>query len=154
MNSKFYISIIIAIIALIYYVIIRIRFSRKFSTAQKRLEEIKRTWTKIKVHVSECSIKTNNYSHEVQIESGRAAAINSAFGKDISNVKVEHDFQTVLYCTKDNPMDGKSYTYFSGIINKDKKTLEIYCSLDKTVDLYINPTNTQEYFFDISTLFE
>lgn len=99
-------------------------------------------------------MKSNNYSHEVTIETGRAAAINSAFGKDIDNVKVENVFQTVLYCTRVNPNDGKTYTYYSDIINKDKKTIEIYCSLDKTIDLYINPLNAQEYFLNISPLFE
>ena len=154
MHIKFYISIVIGIIAFIYYQIIRVKVSGKTQVAQKRLENIMATWTKLKVHLSECTVKSNNYSHEVVIESGRAAAINSAFGRGIDNVKVENVFQTVLQCTKVNPNDGQKYTFNSCIINKDKKTIEIYCTLDKTVDLYINPINGEEYYFDIYPLFK
>lgn len=154
MNIKNYIILVAGIILSIFFIIAKVTLLRKSRLSQKKLDDIFATWTKIKIHVSECLIKTNNYSHEVEIESGRAAAINGVFGKDIDNVRVEDVFQTVLYCTKVNPNDGKTYTYYSSIINKDKKTIEIYCSLDKTIDLYINPLNAQEYYFNISTLFE
>lgn len=144
----------VLIIGLIIFLYLKVRRSRAKMSDSKRIKFIKENYLKVEVDLAKCKILNHNFSEEVEIKNGREAAINNMAGFGDKNVKVENRYQTIIVYEAESPISKSIETFISNVIPKEKTTVEMFCEIKKTTDLYINPQNHLEYYFDTEQIFE
>ena len=115
---------------------------------------------KIKIKLSDCTIKENNYVEEVdKYGSGNylttldiernIQAVNSILS-NIGNAEKIHVFQTVLIYTVD--INGKIIKFSSRILPYDRINLLFKLDKQKETILYVDKKNREMYYFDLDFL--
>ena len=144
--------ILIGISTLIYFYVFKFRKSNPIQT--KIDTDLLSNYITRTIDLSKCEFKSNDFYREIEIESGRSAAMNNLMGYEDKNVSVQRINQTIIVYKEIDDVTNIQRTYYSGIINKDKITVEMFCGIKKNTKLYINPNNPDEYHLDTKSIFE
>ena len=139
----------------------------KETNLQKQMAEtindLKENGERIKVDLTQCEIKENNYTEEQekygysnelltfdferQIQAWNA--IGGGSRRNIKEVRVEQS--TIVYYHQNN-RTGQTEKFVSRIIPKNKITLSFYLDSQKQTILYVDNTNRNKYYFDLDFL--
>jgi len=126
---------------------------------RKMVNQLKETGEKIKVELSKCEIKSNDYSEEKdRYTTGLLAtgyendvqAWNTLLGDEMANVKMVDVYQSILIY-KDN-FRGAVRTFVSGIIPIEHTALLFKLDNQKITFIYVDRNDPTKYYFDIDFL--
>jgi hypothetical protein len=118
---------------------------------------------KVKVNLTDCEIKENNYTEErnrygnenelltLDIERD-IQALNAITGDSMRNIEFVNVVQTVIIFYFDKLVTGRKEKFISRVIPKDKITLMIYLDKQKDTFLYIDKVDREKYYFDLDFL--
>jgi hypothetical protein len=114
---------------------------------KKRIEGLKKSGEKIKVDLSGCQIKSNDYSVE-QDDVGLVdtQAFSVVDGKEIPYVQSMDVYQSVLISKQG------AETFISSIIPLEKITLLFKLDNQKTTFIYVDRSDRSKYYFDVEFL--
>lgn len=124
---------------------------------RQMVNQLKENGEKIKVDLSKCEIKSNDYSEEQdRYASGMLAtsyendiqAWNNLLGDEMANVKVVDIYQSVLIY-RHNYM-GKQRTFISGIIPTEHTTLLFKLDNQKTTFIYVDKQDLQNIILTLT----
>lgn len=125
----------------------------------KMISDLKINGEKIKIELSKCELKSNDYSEEREIPSDKALttsytndmkAINILTGNEMDNVQIVNVFQSILIYN--NKYMGKTETFTSGIIPTEHTTLLFKIASQKTTFIYVDKLDRSKYYFDLEFL--
>jgi hypothetical protein len=114
---------------------------------KKRIEGLKNTGEKIKVDLSGCQIKSNDYSAEhdvVGLVDGQA--FNVVDGNEIANVQSMEIYQSVLISKHGAEI------FISSIIPLEQTTLLFKLDNQKITFVYVDRSDRSKYYFDVEFL--
>ncbi|HYV92150.1 MAG TPA: hypothetical protein VE978_10220 [Chitinophagales bacterium] len=129
---------------------------------KKLIEDLRANGEKIKVDFSKCEIKSNDYSEErerygtgnplttLSIEAEIQAW--NALTDQMRNTKIVEVYQSVLVFKFNN--NGKTETFISRVIPKDRATLMFKLGDKKETTLYVDKIDRSRYYFDLEFLWE
>ncbi len=107
---------------------------------------------KFTVNLNECTVISNSYKQEIidehNSEMDKYKALDALSGRDTRTF--ENIQQSVILYEQE--INGKRIKFYSDTIDKDAVTLQFYLSSKKNTWLYVNPLNTEDYYFDLSFL--
>ncbi len=138
-----------------------IKESQDRERLDKLIAELRENGEKIKVDFSKCDIKTNDYTEEqpqygskidfLTLDLERSIQTwNAISGDDDKNIKQVEVYQSVLVFK--NERNGKTETFISRIIPKERATLMFKLSDKKETTLYVDKKNRSRYYFDLEFL--
>jgi hypothetical protein len=117
----------------------------------KRLAQLMQNGRKITVDLSKCKIRTTSQNVERNEpdtwDEGQVIGIvldSGGYGKH-----EENGFSTLIYKHK---LDSGEVVKFYGPTAKDKKTLEILCTMQKSTVIYFDRNDPEVYYFDLRFL--
>jgi hypothetical protein len=126
---------------------------------RKMVKILKEQGEKIKVDLSKCEIKSNDYSEEQErFGTGILATAyendiqtwNTLLGDEMANVRTVEIYQSILIYNH-NYM-GKDRAFISGIIPTEHTTLLFKLDNQKTTFIYVDKNDSQKYYFDLDFL--
>lgn len=149
------------------FLFLRYTATSKEIVLQKQMEEairdLKEKGEKIRVDLSKCTIKENNYTEErkkyehsnqfltFDLER-RIQILNGVGGGSWRNVEQAHVEQTVLIYYHQNNRTGEMEKFVSRVLPKDKITLSFYLDSQNETNLYVDKTDRNKYYFDLDFL--
>lgn len=130
------------------------KLSERSGNTNIRLTEIellKRTGDRVRVTLDNAEIKNSNFQQEI-INDGIPSRIEmlDALYDGNRNYKTQEIQQTYIIFYKQ--YKGKSYKFVSPAINQNEDVIKRYIDTQKGVDLYIDPINPANYYFDLAYL--
>jgi len=112
-------------------------------------EEIKNSGTKIQVNFSDCTIKSNSFVEEKPRSSDyRVQSLDAIYDPNRTVISKEVNQSIIVY---DTVIDGEKKRFQSGILNKDRITLEFLLANKRETNIYLYQ---DKYFFDLDFLTE
>ena len=154
------VSPFILIGASVYYTIKeRSRPSKKqLQQREQLLQNIRSSWTRITVSANDCEVKSSTYFREVgnpDIASGYAnlviapqlGALWDAAKYDDDRMGTETLSQTVIIAKAN--VNGQTKKLISHLITKDQTTVLFQLHSLGHIEVYVNPANPAECFFDV-----
>lgn len=114
-------------------------------------DEIKKNGLSVPVNLSECEIKANSWVQEQErYINPKIQALNAIGGDTDKNVKkIFFASAIVLYKHR---LNGRTYTFKSDPIAKDKATLSMLLAHQAVTSIYVNKRNPKQYYFDLEFL--
>ncbi len=149
------------------FLFLRYTATSKEIVLQKQMEEIvrdlKEKGEKIRVDLSKCTIKENNYTEDREkyqhpneiltfVFERQIQIWNSMGGGSWRNMEQTHVEQTVLVYYHHNSRTGETEKFVSRVIPRNKITLSFYLDSQKETNLYVDKTNRSKYYFDLDFL--
>ena len=114
------------------------------------LERLKKNADIIEVKLENCEILNNNYIVEKPSSNNyRIQTINKVFGSKNKTIRTKTSKNRVSYKTI---YDGKNKLFYSQIITMDKDVFKIKLVMQEKTYLYIDKTNKNNYYFDLTFL--
>ena len=125
--------------------------NRAETESRKHVEKLKRRGEPIEVVLSDCKIKSNNWSYQKdRYSDSRIQFLNGISGHGDKNLETVHvNSCIVVFSTL---YKGKNRTFRSGVIAKDEVTLGMLLEMQKTTLIYVDPDNPKDYYFDLEFL--
>ena len=125
--------------------------SKEREEINKLSEKLKANGEKIQVDFSKCDIKTNDFTKEQERYSSSRIQMWNAIGGDADKkIKQVEVHQSVIVFKHQN--NGKTETFFSGLIPKERVTLMFKLGDKKKTTLYVDRYNRSIYYFDLDFL--
>ena len=118
---------------------------------KKNITALKQSGERITINLSECEIKSNDYSEEISAVSGAAAEFNSLVGDQEKSVIAKDVFQSVIVYR--HPYFERTETFISQILPIEHTTLLFKLDSQKTTTIYVDRANRSNYYFDVEFLF-
>lgn len=130
----------------IYVIIERLTFRERPNV--RHLKDLKLTGIKIPVDLTNCKVKSNSWTTEVEkYDNPRIVFLNEVSGHSDKNIeRIESNLSRVEYSCDFN---GKRRTFLSPTIAKDKVTLRMLLEMQKETAIYIDRDNSKCYYFDL-----
>jgi len=117
---------------------------------KKEIEKFKLNSEKIPVDLNNCLIKTNNYTEQIEKESGYRAQTLDALYDSSKNVESVNVYNAVLIF--ETEINGQKEKFYSPTINKEEITLRFLLDRQKETFIYVDKGNRKRYYFDIEFL--
>jgi predicted membrane protein len=129
---------------------------------KKYIADLKENGERIKVDLTKCEIKENNFTEEKEKYAGtntltyldieRQIQMWNAIGDATRNTELVNINQSVIIFTHNNSRQGKTETFVSRIIPKDRTTLLFKLDTHKETTLYVDKQDRQKYYFELDFL--
>jgi hypothetical protein len=115
------------------------------------LEQLKRTGDKIRVTLDNAEVKTRSYQQEIISNSFPfRIEIADALYDANRNYKTQQIRQTYIVFYKE--YKGKMCKFISHATAQDAEALKLYMYKQTGIDLYVDPENPMNYYFDLPYL--
>lgn len=115
------------------------------------LEQLKRTGDKIRVTLDNAEVKTRSYQQEIISSSlPSRVEIADALYDSNRNYKTQQIQQTYIVFYKE--CNGKMYKFISQATAQNSEALKLYMYKQEGIDLYVDPENPINYYFDLPYL--
>ena len=116
-----------------------------------RIKTLKKNGEKISVVLFDCEIISNAWTQERRRYVDKNIPMWNSIGGDADkNVVKTSTNISVIKCKL--PLNGRTKTFKSGIIAKDKVTLQMLLELQGTTFIYVDKKNPKQYYFDLEFL--
>ncbi|HEX2608257.1 MAG TPA: hypothetical protein VHK91_12800 [Flavisolibacter sp.] len=111
------------------------------------IKDLMLTGEKVRVTLENAEIKTRSYYKEVLLEGfpSRVKILDSLYD-DNRNYKTQYVVQTYIVFTKQ--FNTKTYKFISQPTTQTKESVKLYLENEMGIDLYIDTTNPENYYFD------
>ncbi|MCG9912156.1 MAG: hypothetical protein MH137_12760 [Flavobacteriales bacterium] len=118
---------------------------------EKRNTELRQKGRLKKVHYENLLIGSRSELKEIipLYYTSRMQTLDGLIGIERDKKLKNSEYSVIIYKEK---MDYQEQVYISSEINKDTKTLTFKILKQETIDLYIDPLNKENYFFDLDFL--
>lgn len=115
------------------------------------IELLKRTGDKIRVTLDNAEVKSRSYQQEITDEGipSRIEMADALYDSN-RNYKTEEIRQTYIVFYKQ--YGGKTYKHVSQAMRQNPDAVKWYIDKQKGIDLYIDPNNPANYYFDLPSL--
>ncbi len=112
-----------------------------------KFEQLKKTGDKVRVTLNNAEVKCSSYTQEI-INDGLPSRIEvlDALYDSSRNYKTQEIQQTYIIFYKQ--YNGTLYKYISQATTQNADAVKMYIDQQKGIDLYIDPKNPTNYFFD------
>jgi hypothetical protein len=112
------------------------------------LEQLKRTGDKVKVTLDNAEVKSRSYQREIINEGlpSRMEMLDALYDSN-RNYKAQEVQQTYIVFYKQ--YNGKTYKFVSQATTQNADAVKRYIDRQKGIDLYIDPMNPTNYYFDL-----
>lgn len=117
--------------------------------SHNEIDDLKHNGERIPVNFSQCEIKENNYSEEVEKNYSDSKSLGLLTGHT-NNIEIVSRNQSVIVYEASN--GSRIDKFVSPVIPKDKATLMFLLDAQKQTTLYVDKTNSSRYFFDLDFL--
>jgi hypothetical protein len=117
---------------------------------QERLAKLMNDGVRVIVDLSKCEMKSSSY----HMENKGLDYLNEMEAVDIIFDSGEKEQQTTIHTVlvyKHRLQSGKMFKFY-GPTSKDKRTLEILCTMKKQTTLYFDRNDPEVYYFDLRFL--
>ena len=112
------------------------------------IEQLKHTGDKIKVTLDNAEVKSRSYQQEIINEGlpSRMEMIDALYDSN-RNYKTEEVQQTYIVFYKQ--YGGKTCKFVSRATTQNAESVKMFIDRQKGIDLYIDPKNPENYYFDL-----
>jgi len=106
---------------------------------------LKKTGVRIPVDLTKCEIRANNWTTETERYGDSDILLSTTISGDADN----HSFCRVVFKCDYN---GKSRTFLSSPVEKDKVTVMLLFEMQKETAIYVDRNDDRYYYFDLEFL--
>jgi hypothetical protein len=112
------------------------------------IKQLKRTGDKVRVTLDNAEVKCRSYQHEIISEGlpSRIEIVDALYDSN-RNYKTQEVQQTYIVFYKQ--YSGKTYKFVSQATTQNAEAVKMYIDRQKGIDLYIDPKNLTNYYFDL-----
>ena len=117
-------------------------------TRLAEIERLKSIGDKVRVTLGNAEVKTRNYQQEIINDAlpSRIEMLDALYDSN-RNYKTQEIQQTYIVFYK--YYHGKEYKFVSQVTIQNEAALKMYIDRQKGIDLYIDPKNPMNYYFDL-----
>lgn len=115
-------------------------------------KKVKADYPFISVNAQQCKVLTNTYSEEEEKELDRVSVADALYAPN-RNVVLTTKFASVILC-ENVPVKGSVHRFHSRTIELPEQAIQKKLSENKQVNIYYNPLNLKEHYFELDFLAE
>ena len=139
--------IVIIITVLVTISIGLYKFRKKMYGEVSLANQLIETGVVFSVLPEEIKIKTREYSIESDVGMSRSSMLDSLYQPERNTIKENKIISVLIY---EGNRNGKVVRYTSSPVYKDEISIRFYLSQQKAIKIYIDPSNQDNYYFDVS----
>jgi hypothetical protein len=112
------------------------------------IEQLKRTGEKVRITLNNAEVKSRSYKQEIANEDlpSRIEMLDALYDSN-RNYKTQEVQQTYIVFYKQ--YKGETYKFISQATTQNTGAVKMYIDRQKGIDLYIDPKNPNNYYFDL-----